>query len=291
MRTALKDQPFDYGSLCMSPRDFDSFSQLIQERCGIKMPENKKIMLESRLKKRLRVLGYNDYADYKSFIFSDKGQKEELCHLIDVVTTNTTEFFRQPDHFAALNNGILEQCYTASTGSRPLKVWSAGCSIGAEPYTLAIVLQEFAATHSGFDYSILATDISGSVLKTAARAVYSTNQVRGIPDNLKRKYLLRSRDRAKDLVRIGPELRKKVRFGHLNFMENFTLNETMDIVFCRNVIIYFNRETQEKILQKICNHIRPQGYLFMGHSESLVGQNLPVVQIAPHIYQKRSVRA
>jgi chemotaxis protein methyltransferase CheR len=275
----------------MSPRDFDSFSQLIQERCGIKMPENKKIMLESRLKKRLRVLGYNDYADYKSFIFSDKGQKEELCHLIDVVTTNTTEFFRQPDHFAALNNGILEQCYTASTGSRPLKVWSAGCSIGAEPYTLAIVLQEFAATHSGFDYSILATDISGSVLKTAARAVYSTNQVRGIPDNLKRKYLLRSRDRAKDLVRIGPELRKKVRFGHLNFMENFTLNETMDIVFCRNVIIYFNRETQEKILQKICNHIRPQGYLFMGHSESLVGQNLPVVQIAPHIYQKRSVRA
>jgi len=291
MRTALKDQPFDYGSLCMSPRDFDSFSQLIQERCGIKMPENKKIMLESRLKKRLRVLGYNDYADYKSFIFSDKGQKEELCHLIDVVTTNTTEFFRQPDHFAALNNGILEQCYTASTGSRPLKVWSAGCSIGAEPYTLAIVLQEFAATHSGFDYSILATDISGSVLKTAARAVYSTNQVRGIPDNLKRKYLLRSRDRAKDLVRIGPELRKKVRFGHLNFMENFTLNETMDIVFCRNVIIYFNRETQEKILQKICNHIRPQGYLFMGHSESLVGQNLPVVQVAPHIYQKRSVRA
>jgi chemotaxis protein methyltransferase CheR len=291
MRTALKDQPFDYGSLCMSPRDFDSFSQLIQERCGIKMPENKKIMLESRLKKRLRVLGYNDYADYKSFIFSDKGQKEELCHLIDVVTTNTTEFFRQPDHFAALNNGILEQCHTASTGSRPLKVWSAGCSIGAEPYTLAIVLQEFAATHSGFDYSILATDISGSVLKTAARAVYSTNQVRGIPDNLKRKYLLRSRDRAKDLVRIGPELRKKVRFGHLNFMENFTLNETMDIVFCRNVIIYFNRETQEKILQKICNHIRPQGYLFMGHSESLVGQNLPVVQIAPHIYQKRSVRA
>jgi chemotaxis protein methyltransferase CheR len=275
----------------MSPRDFDSFSQLIQERCGIKMPENKKIMLESRLKKRLRVLGYNDYADYKSFIFSDKGQKEELCHLIDVVTTNTTEFFRQPDHFAALNNGILEQCHTASTGNRPLKVWSAGCSIGAEPYTLAIVLQEFAATHSGFDYSILATDISGSVLKTAARAVYSTNQVRGIPDNLKRKYLLRSRDRAKDLVRIGPELRKKVRFGHLNFMENFTLNETMDIVFCRNVIIYFNRETQEKILQKICNHIRPQGYLFMGHSESLVGQNLPVVQIAPHIYQKRSVRA
>jgi len=291
MRTALKDQPFDYGSLCMSPRDFDSFSQLIQEQCGIKMPENKKIMLESRLKKRLRVLGYNDYADYKSFIFSDKGQKEELCHLIDVVTTNTTEFFRQPDHFAALNTSILEQCHTSSTGSRPLKVWSAGCSIGAEPYTLAIVLQEFAATHSGFDYSILATDISGSVLKTAARGVYSTNQVRGIPDNLKRKYLLRSRDRAKDLVRIGPELRKKVRFGHLNFMENFVLRETMDIVFCRNVIIYFNRETQEKILQKICNHIRPQGYLFMGHSESLVGQNLPVVQIAPHIYQKRSVRA
>jgi chemotaxis protein methyltransferase CheR len=290
MQANRAKQYMDYGAVSMTSKDFDSFSQLIQERCGIKMPANKKIMLESRLKKRLRVLGYKDYTDYRNFIFSDQGQKEELIHLIDVVTTNTTEFFRQPDHFNALNNGMLEQWHAASRNN-PLKVWSAGCSIGAEPYTLAIVLQEFAATHKGFDYSILATDISGSVLKTAARAVYSTNQVQGIPDHLKRKYLLRSRDRAKDLVRIGPELRRKVRFGYLNFMENFALNETMDIVFCRNVIIYFNRETQEKILQKICNHIRPEGHLFMGHSESLVGQNLPVVQVAPHIYQKRPVRA
>ncbi len=280
----------DYGAVCMSSKDFDTFSRLIQEQSGIKMPPNKKIMLEARLKKRLRALGYKDYTDYKSFVFSDKGKEQELCHLIDVVTTNTTEFFRQPDHFAAMNNGILERCHTSSRSNSPLKVWSAGCSIGAEPYTLAIVLQEFAATHSGFDYSILATDISGTVLKTAARAVYATNQIKGIPDHLKRKYLLRSKDSAKDLVRIGPELRRKVRFVYLKFMENFALRETMDIVFCRNVIIYFNRQTQGMILQKICNHIRPGGYLFMGHSESLVGQELPVVQIAPHIYQKaRSV--
>ncbi|WP_462325046.1 CheR family methyltransferase [Desulfoplanes sp.] len=279
-------QSVDYGSLCMSSKDFDQFSQLIQDQCGIKMPPNKKIMLEARLKKRLRALGYHEYTDYRNFVFTEKGREEELCHLIDVVTTNTTEFFRQPDHFKALNNGILERCHASAQSNKPLKVWSAGCSIGAEPYTLAIVLQEFAAAHSGFDYSILATDISGRVLKTAAKAVYATNQVKGIPDQLKRKYLLRSKDTVKDLVRIGPELRQKVRFGYLNFMENFALRETMDIVFCRNVIIYFNRQTQGMILQKICNHIRPGGYLFMGHSESLVGQNLPVVQIAPHIYQK-----
>ena len=277
---------FDSSALCMTQKDFDQFSRLIQEECGIKMPSNKKIMLEARLKKRLRALGYTDYSAYCSFLFTPKGLEEELCQLIDVVTTNTTEFFRQPDHFTALKNSILEKWYTASGHSSPLKVWSAGCSIGAEPYTLAMVLDEFSKTHPGFDYSILATDISGSVLRTAANAVYSMNQIQGIPMEMKKKYLLRSKDKTKDQVRIGPELRKKVRFGHLNFMENFSLRESMDIVFCRNVIIYFNRQTQGMILAKICNHIRTGGYLFMGHSESLVGQDLPVVQIAPHIYQK-----
>lgn len=276
----------DNSALCMTQKDFDQFSRLIQEECGIKMPSNKKIMLEARLKKRLRALGYTDYSSYCSFLFTPKGLKEELHQLIDVVTTNTTEFFRQPDHFTALKNSILEQCSTTPGRSNPLKVWSAGCSIGAEPYTLAMVLDEFSKTHPDFDFSILATDISGNVLHTAANAVYSMNQIQGIPMEMKKKYLLRSKDKSKNLVRIVPELRKKVRFGHLNFMENFSLRESMDIVFCRNVIIYFNRHTQGMILGKICNHIRTGGYLFMGHSESLVGQNLPVIQVAPHIYQK-----
>jgi len=270
----------------MSDKDFKRFSEFIHSECGIKLPPSKKTMIEARLQKRLRVLGMDDYKTYTEFLFSKTGMEQELHNLIDVVTTNTTSFFREPKHFEFLSANVLPRWLAQHGSSRPLSIWSAGCSAGMEPYTLAIVLSEFKEQNPGFRFSILATDISNTVLQQAMRGVYNMDQVETISHNLKRKYLLKSKDKTKRLVRVVKDLRDLVSFRRLNFMENFSFREKMDIIFCRNVIIYFDRPTQEVLLKKFCNNLRDGGNLFIGHSESLAGMALPLQQIAPTIYKR-----
>lgn len=270
----------------MSDKDFKRFSEFIHSECGIKLPPAKKTMVEARLQKRLRVLGMEDYNSYCDFLFSEAGMEKELHNLIDVVTTNTTSFFREPKHFEFLSNNVLPRWFERNRGARPLSIWSAGCSAGMEPYTLSIVLSEFQELNPGFRFSILATDISNTVLQQAVRGVYNMDQVETIPQNLKKKYLLKSKDKTKRLVRVVKDLRNMVSFRRLNFMENFSFREKMDIIFCRNVIIYFDRPTQEVLLKKFCNNLRQDGNLFIGHSESLAGMALPLQQIAPTIYRR-----
>ncbi|WP_425325950.1 CheR family methyltransferase [Oceanidesulfovibrio marinus] len=269
----------------MSAKDFERFSQFIYGEVGIKMPISKKTMLEARLQKRLRYLKIEDYHSYCEFLFSSEGMQRELPHLIDVVTTNTTDFFREPKHFEFLSDTVLP-LLAPRLGPRPLTVWSAGCSTGMEPYTLAMVLSEFAGTRTSFTFSILATDISTQALEKAVTAIYEEERVLPVPSMLKSKYLLRSKDRSKRLVRIVPELRKLIRFRRLNFMEDFTFKRPLDIIFCRNVIIYFDRPTQEVLFQKFCRCLAAGGFLFIGHSESLSGMDLPLKQVAPTIYQR-----
>ena len=179
---------------------------------------------------------------------------------------------------------ILEQ----KAGLRKkLTVWSAGCSTGEEPYTLAIVLREFAEKKPGFLFSILATDISTEVLEIAKRAIYKREKVNPVPLLLKKKYLLKSKDKQKELVRIIPELRSLVQFRRLNFMDNvFGIQQPVDIIFCRNVIIYFDKNTQEKLIYKFYRNLNPGGYIFMGHSETLSGLKMPLVSVAPTVYRK-----
>lgn len=268
----------------MSDKDFKKLSDFIHTECGIKLPASKKTMVEARLQKRLRYLDMAGYKPYFEFLFSPRGLDEELVHLIDVITTNTTEFFREPRHFDLMNQTILPKWQAMNAGRRPLRVWSAGCSSGEEPYTLAIVLAEFAEKHAGFTFGILATDISTNVLQRAAKGIYSEDRVASMRMDLKRKYLLRSRDKAKQLVRISSELRRLIRFERLNFMHDFSFPQPMDIIFCRNVMIYFDRKTQEGLLKKFCNQLILGGHLFIGHSESLSGMDLPLRQIAPTMY-------
>ncbi|MBG0775591.1 MAG: protein-glutamate O-methyltransferase [Desulfovibrionaceae bacterium] len=270
----------------MEAKDFERFSRFIYEEVGIKMPPNKRTMLESRLQKRLRVRGLPDYGAYCDYLFSEQGFAEELPHLIDVVTTNTTDFFREPKHFDLLSEEVLPDWHRRHAGARTLKVWSAGCSFGMEPYTLAMVLAEFAARQSSFRYSILGTDISTRALQACVRAVYAEDRVEPVPQPLKRKYLLRSRDRTRRLVRIAPELRQQVEFRRLNFMQPFSFRDPMDIIFCRNVIIYFDRPTQERLFEKFCANLRPGGFVFIGHSESLTSMSLPLTQVAPTVYRR-----
>jgi len=273
-------------SAMLTEKDFTRLSRFIHSECGIKMPVPKKVMLEARLKKRLRSLGLESYEEYCDFLFSPEGMEHERVFMINVVTTNKTDFFREPGHFEyLLQNALPELMRLCGTGTR--RIWSAGCSTGEEPYTLAMVLSEFAARSPGFNFSLLATDISTSVLEKAVRGVYKEERVEAIPQEFKRKYFMRSKDRGKGLVRVVPELRALVKFRRLNFLDHdFGMRELQDIIFCRNVIIYFDRSTQEKVLGRLCKHLIPGGYLFMGHSETLSSLDLPLVSVGSMVYRK-----
>ncbi len=275
----------------ISRADFARLRGLIYERSGITLNDDKRTMLELRIKRRLRSLNLDSFGQYCDYLFGPHGEKEELVHLLDVVSTNKTDFFREPEHFVFLAQKAIPELMSRNASGRPLWVWSAGCSTGEEPYTLAIVLKEWEETHRGFHFRVLATDLSTTVLAKAARGVFTGEVVRPVPAELQRKYFMRSRDRDSKTVRIVPELRQLVDFRRLNFMDaDFGLAQKVDVIFCRNVIIYFDRPTQEQIMQKLAAQLVPGGYAFVGHSETLHDMDLPFVQVAPTLYRKQNAR-
>ena len=268
--------------------DFERLRELIYAESGINLSADKKTMLEIRLKRRVRSLGMPSLADYCDHVFGPQGLERELVHLIDVVTTNKTDFFREAGHFDYLVSEALPDLARRHGSNRTSLVWSAGCSTGEEPYTLAMVLSEHAQACPGFRFSVLATDISTDVLAKARMGIFKSDAVEPVPRELQRKYFMRSRDRNTDLVRVVPELRSLVDFRRLNFMDaDFGLSEKPEIIFCRNVIIYFDRPTQERLLRKLAQQLAPGGYFFAGHSESLQGMDLPLIAVAPSAYRKR----
>ncbi len=271
----------------MSARVFRRFSTFIHDELGIKMGPHKQTMLQSRLSKRLRTLQLNSYEQYCDYLFSSEGFREELPIFIHQVTTNKTEFFREPTHYGFLAELVLPALGKNPSRGRKLSLWSSACSTGEEPYTLAMVLSEYARSHPGFDFDILATDISPAVLEEATRGVYDEGRVDPVPLNMKKRYLLRSKDRKKNLIRVAPELRSKVRFQWANLKSPLSrLTNPVDIIFCRNVIIYFDRPTQQLVLGNLCALLKPGGYIFMGHSETLNSLSLPLTPVVQTVYQK-----
>ena len=267
----------------MTEQDFTKFSQFIYTNYGINMTTAKKVMLESRLQKRLHVLQITSFKSYFDLIISIKGQSE-LLQMIDVVSTNKTDFFREPVHFDFLIDQILPSFKIKKT----IRIWSAGCSSGEEPYSIAMVISEFNLKNAPLDYHITCSDISMTMLHKAKDAIYSYDRIAVIPLDLKSKYFLKSKDAKNPSVRIIPELRKKVDFQRINFMdENFTqIIGFFDVIFCRNVIIYFDRKTQEQVINKLCRKLNKGGILFLGHSESITDFSVPLEQIKPTIFRK-----
>jgi chemotaxis protein methyltransferase CheR len=267
----------------MSEADFSRMSCFINSQCGIKMPKVKKTMLEGRLQKRLRELNIANFKDYCELVLN-QNSSHELIQMIDVVTTNKTDFFREPGHFDFLNASALPELLKDSS---QLNIWSAGCSSGEEPYTIAMALHEYMEQNKNFSYNILGTDISVQILDRALAAIYSIERVIGIPINVKRKYFLKNKNPLKKLVRIVPELRSNVSFQRLNFMDDsYDITTTFDVVFCRNVLIYFDKPTQEKVINKLCAKLRPGGYFFLGHSESITDMKVPLKQVKPTIFKR-----
>lgn len=271
----------------MGDKDFERLGKFIMSQYGIKMPPFKKVFLQSRLQKRLRTLGLNDFKEYVDLVFSPRGQQEELHHMIDAVSTNKTDFFREPVHFEfLLSRGLSD--HTTKTVRNHLSAWSAGCSTGEEPYSLAMLLQEYCNRGHYKDYTIVATDISRGVLEHATIGIYQKEKTDLIPTAYQNNYLLKGTGQYENKVRIAPAIRRKIAFRQLNLLDkNYEGLGNFDILFCRNVLIYFERQVQYQILQQLCRHLYPGGYLFLGHSESIQGIDLPLIPVRPTIYMKK----
>lgn len=274
----------------LSQRDFERLGAIIQAHCGIRMPPSKKVMVEGRLRRRVRALELDSLKEYCRHLLDDEALKNELVELIDAVTTNKTDFFREKEHFAYLADyalpALMAQEHRPGRDG-PLHLWSAACSIGAEPYTLAMVLREHGARLRGFQFGILATDICTDALAKAKLAIYPEEMAATIPADMAARYVLRSRDRNRPTIRMVPSIRQDVRFGHLNLMDpSYPVATEMDVIFCRNILIYFDKPTQQAVLKKLCGHLHPGGYLFVGHSETVSGFDLPLRQVATSVFTR-----
>lgn len=272
----------------LSNTDFDLICSKVYDYCGISISAAKRQMVEGRLRKRVRALQLRSFSDYCSGVLRNGTFQDEFIHLVDAITTNKTEFFREPAHFSYLRERLLPAVHQSTAPlRRPLRVWSSACSTGQEPYSLAMELNEYTRAYNDFRFQVTATDICTQVLEVASRAVYADELAIDIPPAYRKRYLLRSKDPVSRLVRIGPEIRKHVQFGRLNLNDsNYGMTMKMDIIFCRNVIIYFDAQTQETILKRLANCLRKGGHLFLGHSETIHGMDLPVRMVAPTVYER-----
>ncbi|MFC7050089.1 CheR family methyltransferase [Emcibacter nanhaiensis] len=274
----------------LSDETYMRIASIINKHSGIKLPPAKRLMVEGRLRKRAQICGHNSLDDYCSYLFENGGLDDEFVHLVDAITTNKTDFFREPDHFTLLRNSLLQSLIgLRRSGARAkLKIWSAASSNGAEAYTIAMVMAEEMARHGNMEFSILGTDISSAMVTAARRAIYPTEMITPVSEELQEKYIMRARiPERQGQVRIVPELRRRVRFELLNLMnESYAYDRDVDVIFLRNVLIYFDKPTQEAVTCRMMEHLRPGGYLFLGHSESMIGTNLRLHQVAPAVFQK-----
>ncbi len=272
----------------MTLKQFKVIAEFVEKASGIQMPREKIALMESRLQSRLTNLGFDNYDAYIKFAFSsNRGKQDELVHIMDAMTTNMTFFFREMEQFEILSNQVLPEILQQK---RVIRIWSAGCSTGEEPYSIAMTMEEYMRKNNiNFSYEIIATDISTHVLSVGAYAVYPMKEVADVSIKLKRNYLLRGRDAAgNEFVRIKPEVRRRVKFKYLNFMnKRYDIEKNFDIIFCRNVIIYYSKQTRQEVLSRLCSHLLKGRYLFLSQSESIVGMDLPLEgQAAFSVYRR-----
>ena len=266
--------------LKLEEKDFFKISHYIHQHFGIKLPIAKLVLVESRLSKRLAQLNLQSFTDYVNYIFSTDGHVEQHA-LIDYISTNKTDFFREDVHFKFLENYIR-----INKVARPLQIWSAACSSGEEPYSISMVLEEMKASKVfPSTYSVLGTDISNTILNKAIRGEYAEKTLATIPKDLVKKYFFVRDGKAT----VNVTLRQSMSFKRFNLIDNaqyHSLSTKFDFIFCRNVLIYFDHPTQVKVIEHLVRQLAPGGFLFLGHCETLLGRNFPLTQIQPTIYQK-----
>jgi chemotaxis protein methyltransferase CheR len=273
-------------SVELTDREFEKISRLVYDQCGINLSDGKRELVKTRLGKRIRNGQFKSFHDYYQHVLKDPSG-EELIHLLDSIATNYTFFFREQKHFDCLRSEILPELISGKKGrDRKLRFWSAACSSGEEPYSIAMTLLETLEHPFVWDLSILATDISTKALKTAESGIFPKERIQSIPDSIVKKYFLKGEGRWKDYVRVKDEVRSLVQFKRLNLMEPFDNREPIDCIFCRNVMIYFNKKTQADLVNRLYHCLENGGFLLIGHSESLTGIGHPFHYIRPSVYRK-----
>ena len=268
----------------------DRFRELIQSLTGISLPASKVQMIDQRLRRRVVEFGLPDTETYLEQLLGGTLPGDELRTVIDLITTNTTSFFRESDHFDYLANEIAPQVAARSRAERRarLKLWSAASSEGAEAYTAAMMLEEARRRGLDFDFAILGTDLSQRMVERANDAIYDTDQLTTVPRDLLRRYFLSSSDPSlARKARVVPELRRKVRFRNLNLMDpHYPVDRDVDVIFLRNILIYFDPAIKERVVERLADHLRPGGILIVGHAECMVVRCKALRQVKPTIFQK-----
>ncbi len=263
----------------LTPQQFKHVCTTLYDISGIALTEGKEELVHSRLVRRLQANGINNYNEYFNFIKNDSTGKEMIL-MTDALTTNKTDFFREIKHFDFMTEKILP-----NLKSKRLRIWSSACSSGEEPYSIAMLLAEKIPDFSSWDIRILATDLSTDILNQAKKAIYTERVIEPVPESWRKKYLTLA-DPNESTYQVVPKLRKLVSFAYLNLMEEFPMKGPFDIIFCRNVMIYFDKPTQVKLINKFHNLLPKDGHLLIGHAESLDLKNHDLTYIQPATYQK-----
>lgn len=273
----------------MSDSDFARLSALIADQTGIKVTQSKRIHIESKLQRRAAELGLSGLAAYCRLIFDGGGLADEADTLVHLATTNKTDFFRERAHFELLTARLLPelQALGRRAEAAPIKIWSAAAANGAEAYTAAMLLEEEAAKGRRFSYAVLGTDISAEMVAHATRAIYPAAMVAPVPPALQHRYFMRARAAAPDpRVRVVPELRRRVRFQCLNLIDpSYPVDRDVDVIFLRNVLIYFAPQTQKAVVRRLAGHLRSGGYLILGHTETAIGNGMGFEQIGTGVFR------
>lgn len=279
------------GPFVLTDEEFRLFQHLVRDQTGINLGEHKRALLCARLAKRLRQHGLTRFRNYYDYLMTMDPDGKELRQMINAITTNKTDFFRERHHFDFLRQVVFPGLRDrgAHTGERRVRVWSAGCATGEEPYTIAIVLKEAMGSAYGWDIRVLASDIDTDVLATAEAGIYPDEKIATIAPELQRRYFERGKEAQEGLVRVKQELRELITFRVMNLLGTYwPIQIRFDCIFCRNVTIYFDKPTQRQVVERFGGYLKDDGFLFVGHSESLFGVSDLYEHVGGTVYRKAS---
>lgn len=286
IKLARKETDFTAKEFPFTDKDYAYIQNLVAESTGIVLTEIKRDMVYSRVVRRIRALGIKDFKEYCALLKA--GNTQEMVEFINVITTNLTSFFREPHHFEYLTKTLLPKL-KASKRDHKIRVWSAGCSSGEEPYSIAMTLRDFFPRSSGWDIKILATDLDSNMVKKAAKGVYDEDRITGIDKKQLRKWVRKGKGNMQGSVKISSELQEMIAFKELNLMHDWPMRGPFDFMFCRNVVIYFNKDTQRKLFARYDEILVPEATLFIGHSESLLNVTDRFKSLGKTIYKKNKL--
>lgn len=272
----------------LTQAEYRRVRDLVYRNSGINLGDHKMQLVRARLGKRVRHGNFGSFGEYLRHVEADP-TGDELCALLDAISTNTTHLFREKQHFDLLRRIATDWAQDRSWRKRysALRIWSAACSSGEEPHSIAMTAHDVLSRHPGIELKILATDISTQMLERARRGIYDTHRVGTVPPEYRNRYLRRVRENGKPCLQVAPEVRNAIKFAHFNLMRpSFPFRHGFHFIFCRNVMIYFDRGTQQTLVNKLAAHLHPGGHLVIGHSESLNAIEHPLQYVEPTVYRK-----